>query len=54
MSKSGKINLGLALKIFGMGVGIFGFGIMAFRSAEIGAFIVGLATLLISAGDWLK
>ena len=54
MDEKGKLSLGLILKLFGMIIGIFGFGVMAFRSTEIGAFVVGLATLLISAGDWIK
>lgn len=54
MGKEGKLNLGLSLKLIGMGVGFFGLGISAFRSTEIGGFIVALSLLLITAGDWIK
>lgn len=54
MGKEGKLNLGLSLKLIGMGVGFFGLGISAFRSTEIGGFIVALSLLLITAGDWIR
>ena len=54
MEQQGKTALGFVLKLMGMAIGIMGFVIMAFSSTGVGGFVVGLATLMISAGEWVS